>query len=114
MRDKLKPAGETRAADVLHRMRADIISCALKPGVKLRFEGLRDLVRDWAAARTAPDGRPVVEQPDVRSLLGQVTATFRVNGGPWRDVPGSVTVPGAPVDLQVLTATPTLVGYDRG
>ncbi len=42
------------------------------------------------------------------------TATFRVNGGPWRDVPGSVTVAGAPVDLQVLTATPTLVGYDRG
>jgi hypothetical protein len=42
------------------------------------------------------------------------TATFRVNGGPWRDVPGSVTIPGAPVDLQVLTATPTLVGYGRG
>ena len=41
------------------------------------------------------------------------TATFRVNGGPWRDVPGSVTIAGAPVDLQVLTATPTLVGYDR-
>ncbi|TGS08318.1 GntR family transcriptional regulator, partial [Mesorhizobium sp. M4B.F.Ca.ET.190.01.1.1] len=28
----LKPAGETRAADVLARMRADIISCTLKPG----------------------------------------------------------------------------------
>ena len=42
------------------------------------------------------------------------TAEFRVNGGPWRDVPGSVTIPGAPVDLEVLTATPTLVGYDRG
>ena len=40
------------------------------------------------------------------------TATFRVNGGPWRDVPGSVRIPGAPVALQVLTATPTLVGYD--
>lgn len=40
------------------------------------------------------------------------TATFRVDGGPWRDVPGSVTIPGAPVQLQVLTATPTLVGYD--
>jgi hypothetical protein len=42
------------------------------------------------------------------------TARFRVNGGPWRDVPGSVTIAGAPVDLQVLTATPTLVGYERG
>jgi hypothetical protein len=40
------------------------------------------------------------------------TARFRVNGGPWRDVPGSVTIPGAPVELQVLTATPVLVGYD--
>ena len=27
---------------------------------------------------------------------------------------GSVTIAGAPVDLEVLTATPTLVGYDRG
>ncbi len=44
-----------------------------------RFEGLRDLVRDWAAARTAPDGRPVLDQPDVHALLAQVTATFRVN-----------------------------------
>ena len=42
------------------------------------------------------------------------TAQFRVNGGPWRDVPGSVTIAGAPVDLEVLTATPTLVGYGRG
>jgi|SRR3954447_11855839 hypothetical protein len=40
------------------------------------------------------------------------TATYRVNGGAWRDVPGSVTIPGAPVDLDVVTATPTLVGYD--
>jgi len=39
------------------------------------------------------------------------TATYRVGGGPWRDVPGSVTIPGAPVALQVLTATPVLVGY---
>ncbi len=38
-------------------------------------------------------------------------AQFRVNGGPWRDVDGTVTVPGAPVDLRVLTATPELVGY---
>jgi len=44
-----------------------------------RFEGLRDLVRNWATAHSAPDGRPVVEQPDVQALLAQVTATFRVN-----------------------------------
>ena len=39
------------------------------------------------------------------------TATYRVNGGPWADVPGSVTIPGLPVGLEVLTATPVLVGY---
>ena len=39
------------------------------------------------------------------------TATYRVNGGPWADVPGSVTIPGVPVGLEVLTATPVLVGY---
>ncbi len=44
-----------------------------------RFEGLRDLVLEWARSRTAPDGRPVAEQPDVHDLLAQVTATFRVN-----------------------------------
>ena len=38
------------------------------------------------------------------------TATYRVNGGPWADVPGSVTIAGVPVGLEVLTATPVLVG----
>ena len=38
------------------------------------------------------------------------TATYRVNGGSWAAVPGSVTVPGASVGLRVLTATPVLVG----
>ncbi len=44
-----------------------------------RFEGLRDLVRDWASKQVAPDGRSVLEQRDVHDLLAQVTATFRVN-----------------------------------
>ena len=47
-----------------------------------RFEGLRDLVRDWAAKRTAPDGRPVLEQagrarparPGDRDVPGQRAA----------------------------------------
>ena len=43
MGNSLKPAGETRAGDVLARMRSDIISCTLKPGTKLRFEKLREL-----------------------------------------------------------------------
>jgi 3-oxo-4-pregnene-20-carboxyl-CoA dehydrogenase beta subunit len=44
-----------------------------------RFEGLRDLVHDWAVRHTAPDGRAVSEQPDVRDLLAEITACFRVN-----------------------------------
>jgi GntR family carbon starvation induced transcriptional regulator len=35
--------GGTLASDVLHRLREDIISCVLKPGDKLRFEGLREI-----------------------------------------------------------------------
>ncbi len=44
-----------------------------------RFEGLRDLVHEWALGHTAPDGRSVAEQPDVRDLLAEITACFRVN-----------------------------------
>jgi hypothetical protein len=38
------------------------------------------------------------------------TATYRVNGGPSQPVPGSVTIPGEPVPLRVITASPQLVG----
>ncbi len=34
--------GETRAGDILQKMRFDIVSCVLKPGERLRFEALRD------------------------------------------------------------------------
>lgn len=37
-----KNKGETRAGDVLQRMRDDILSCELAPSEKLRFEALRD------------------------------------------------------------------------
>jgi hypothetical protein len=39
------------------------------------------------------------------------SAEFRVNGGPWEPVDGTVTMAGEPVGLQVRTARPTLVGY---
>ncbi|MGN6331111.1 MAG: PKD domain-containing protein [Motilibacteraceae bacterium] len=41
----------------------------------------------------------------------QVTYTgeYSVDGGPWQDVPGTATVPGAPVPLQVLEARTQLV-----
>ncbi len=38
------------------------------------------------------------------------TADYRVNGGPWRPVPGSVTIPGPARSLQAVTARPKLVG----
>lgn len=39
------------------------------------------------------------------------SAEFRVNGGAWAPVTGTVTMAGAPVGLRVRTASPTLVGY---
>ncbi len=38
-----------------------------------RFEGLRDMVAEWAAERD------LMDVPDVRTALARVTATFRVN-----------------------------------
>ena len=37
------------------------------------------------------------------------SARFRVDGGPWRDVDGTVTIPGTAVPLRVVEARPTLV-----
>ncbi|GAW54588.1 MULTISPECIES: hypothetical protein [unclassified Nocardioides] len=38
-------------------------------------------------------------------------AQFRVGGGPWREVVGTVTVPGMAQGLRVVEARPVLVGY---
>ena len=59
--------GGTLATDVLHRLRDDIISCALKPGDRLRFEALKDIynvsfstLRE-ALSRLASEGLVVAE-----------------------------------------------------
>ncbi len=44
-----------------------------------RLGALHDRVLAWAAAQPGPDGRPILEQPDVRRALGQVRACMRVN-----------------------------------
>jgi alkylation response protein AidB-like acyl-CoA dehydrogenase len=44
-----------------------------------RIAALHDRVRDWAAARTAPDGRPLLSLPDVRRALAEAGACQRVN-----------------------------------
>ena len=36
---------------------------------------------------------------------------YRIGSGPWRDIPTTLTVPGDPASLRVLTATPHLVSY---
>jgi hypothetical protein len=40
------------------------------------------------------------------------TAEFRVGGGSWLPVPGAVTIPGEAVGLEVVEASPILVGYN--
>jgi alkylation response protein AidB-like acyl-CoA dehydrogenase len=44
-----------------------------------RIGVLRRRVRDWAASAVAPDGRPLLEQPDVRRALAGASAAERVN-----------------------------------
>ncbi len=39
------------------------------------------------------------------------SADWRVDGGGWQPVAGTVTIAGAPVALDVVEASPTLVGY---
>ena len=39
------------------------------------------------------------------------TGRYRVGNGTWRAIPDTLTVPGAAVDLLVVSATPHLVGY---
>ena len=38
------------------------------------------------------------------------TARYRVDGGPWQDVGGTVSITGEPFDLTVLSAAPHLSG----
>lgn len=38
-------------------------------------------------------------------------ADYRVGGGAWQSVPGSVTIEGDPANLRAIEARPTLVGY---
>ena len=47
----------------------------------------------------------------VVSLDTTYRGRYRVDGGGWNDVQGEVTIPGDPAELEVVTATPTLVGY---
>lgn len=46
------------------------------------------------------------------SVTTVYAASYRVDGdGPWREVDGTVRIVGEAVEVEVLSATPTLVGY---
>jgi len=76
---------------------------------------------DGAATTTSEPGAayPALDITHEYTRAGQVgpsvdttySAEFRVNGGGWEPVVGTVTMAGEPVALQVRTASPTLVGY---
>jgi len=44
-----------------------------------RIATLHDAVREWAEKRNGPDGRPLLDQPDVRRALARCYASLRVN-----------------------------------
>jgi len=76
-------------------------------------------VTDWAGKPWAK-GTPLAEfithryddaDRTVRPRVDTTwTAQYRVDGGPWRDVGGTVTIEGDPFDLAVLSAEPHLAG----
>jgi hypothetical protein len=62
-----------------------------------------------------PDLRVTHRYSRVGSVQPSVDTTYagryRVGNGAWQTIPDTLTVPGSAVDLQVVSATPHLVGY---
>lgn len=87
-----KAKGESRAGDVLQRMRLDIISCALMPGAKLRFEALRD--------------RYSVSFSTLREALSRLAAEGLVQSEEQR---GFIVAPVSIADLEDLTDVRVLI-----
>jgi hypothetical protein len=63
----------------------------------------QDVTYDYADAHTT-----VLTSVDV-TYAGR----FRVDGGGWQDIPGTVTIGGASAPLRVSEATPVLSGADE-
>ena len=77
-----------------------------------------DFETDWAG-RPWEKGVPMGEYithlyADAEDVTTRVDTTwsamYRVDGGSWQDVGGTVTIEGEPFDLAVLSAAPHLVG----
>lgn len=62
-----------------------------------------------------PDLRITYRYTRIGAVQPSVDTTYagryRVGNGSWQSIPDTLTVPGATVDLQVVSATPHLVGY---
>lgn len=86
MAEAARSKGETRAGDVLQRLREDILACELQPGEKLRFEALRD--------------RYEVSFSTLREALARLTAEQLVVSEGQR---GFVVAPVSIADLEDLT-----------
>ena len=75
---------------------------------------------DGSSERTSSAGSPYPDLEITHRYLerGRVAvrvdttyaADFRVGGGPWRGVDGTVTIPGEAEGLRIVTARPVLVG----
>ncbi|MDO5703710.1 MAG: GntR family transcriptional regulator [Paracoccus sp. (in: a-proteobacteria)] len=90
--DVVSAKGETRAGDVLQRLREDILSCALQPGEKLRFEAMRE--------------RYEVSFSTLREALSRLTAEQLVVSEGQR---GFVVAPVSIADLEDLTNSRVLI-----
>ncbi|THV18569.1 hypothetical protein E9934_02865 [Nocardioides caeni] len=76
---------------------------------------------DGEVRRTAEAGAPYPDLRITHSYLRKDTydvrldttygGRFRVDNGPWQDIPGTVTITGTPQSLRAIEARPTLVGY---
>jgi hypothetical protein len=64
-----------------------------------RIGGLYDRVREWAATRSAPDGTPLLDRPDVRAVLAETLAVARINELlNWQVAVSSATAPVSVAD----------------
>ncbi|MFE5503008.1 acyl-CoA dehydrogenase family protein [Amycolatopsis japonica] len=75
-----------------------------------RIGGLYDRVREWAASRKTPDGKPLLQLPDVRAVLAETLATARINELlNWQVAASSATGPVAVADASATK----IVGSER-
>jgi alkylation response protein AidB-like acyl-CoA dehydrogenase len=70
-----------------------------------RLEGLYERVRSWAAARSDPDGRSLLERDDVRRPLARTYAHLRVNELLNWQVAASGSSSGGSVEIADASAT---------